>query len=73
MISTVCIYVEDISENESICKKGFSTDKTCWTGKGSNCHYYSNYYDPSEDEELAQREDDSERAADYFREHGSNY
>ena len=45
-----CIYIEDISEGESVCKKGFPADKTCWSGQNNNCPYYSTYYDPFKEE-----------------------
>jgi len=45
-----CIYIEDISESESVCKKGFPTDESCWSGAGNHCPYYSTHYDPLKDE-----------------------
>ena len=44
-----CIYIEDISEDESVCKKGFPADITCWTGKECNCHYYDPFGETIED------------------------
>ena len=47
-VETTCVFIQDISEDESVCRKGFPTDVTCWTGEDSPCNYYSTYYEPDE-------------------------
>jgi len=44
---TTCIFIQDISDDESICRQGFPTDISCWTGLNNSCSYYSTHYDPS--------------------------
>ena len=50
MTDSKCIYIEDIGEDESVCKKGFPVDLTCYSGRNNSCWYYSNYYDPVREE-----------------------
>ena len=45
-METKCSYIEDISDVESCCKKGFPIDSTCFNGQNNSCPYYSNFYDP---------------------------
>ena len=61
MAGKPCIYLEENSDEELVCKKDFSANISCETGEGVRCLYYSNNAEAQRDLPAGRRADDAKR------------